>query len=767
MAKEKIRVAILGAQEEDLGVLGALHNQGDVEIVFVYDRDRGAVGMDIAEILGLARLHTAEQLTDLRGLDFVAVSEPRDKYAVETEILVRSGAKLLNPTEALQELAPAGARPPLRETREPGAPHTIEDTLFALEKLFDRTELLKFLLDVAVTAVAGSAGSIMLYSAEADELYIAHATGLSERVIKGTRQRLGEGIAGTVARTKRPQLVTTPAQAATPGEPRERVDIGSAVSVPLMWGGRLLGVLNVSAQGDRRLLDEADLERLKGLSRRVSRVLDQAINLDAVQMRHREWKFRSTVGEIASKGISTREKFAVLARYLSDLIGADSVEIFLSTTEGDWFVLGGSNRVLSPKDERIRYKSGALSRTFLETRCIVLSERTQGVGGALSPVSSFVYCPTGGREANGVMVVEFSERYKLDEFLVIREAVVMELSRFLEWEIRERKLNRELRALRLIGDSGSSILACQTSQALADVLAATVGLVLESDHVSVRLRLGLSERNYAESFFGVPGDRLLEWRAEDDERFSSLAKERKPFATAFLTFDPVIREETGRYRAVLGYPLQAEEGFLGGIIAYNKSPDDPLEDAVYTDLDRRLIANLTVLTLPVLDSIIRRSPIAARGEPGAFEIVLAENLERLKHTLKSEIDRSDRYHHPFTLVLFQTKSLRVLFERNRESALALVEDISRGVETRTRKTDFGVWIRPDTYAIVTLDGGKRIRFLVSRISTYINKDLSTVPDLPPETGGLCVGSAGYPGTARTPEDLLSEAEKSLKPFSTG
>jgi GAF domain-containing protein len=765
MVQDKIRVAILGAQERDLPILGALHNQGDVEVAFVYDKDPQAVGIEIAEILGITRLHGVEQLIDLRGLDYAAVSEPREKFGTEIELLVRAGVKLLNPSEVFQQLVPGRRQPPAAQTREEPAPRTIEDTLGALEKLLDRKELLKFLLDVAVTATESSAGSIMLYSRDADELYIAYATGLSERVIRDTRQKLGEGIAGTVARNKQPQLVTTPIDTPLYRDSRERVDIGSAISLPLLWGGRLLGVLNVSVESHKPPLDEADLDKLIALSSRISRVLDQAITLDSVQLRHREWKFRSTLGEIASKDISTQKKFTVLARYLSDLIGSNSVEIFLSTAEGDWFVLGGSNRVLSPKDERIRYQSGALSRSFLENRCLVLSERTPPSGGPLAPMSSFVYCPTGGRDARGIIVVEFSERHKLDEFLMIREAVVGEISRFLEWETRERKLTRELSALRSMGDAASSILGCQTSQALADMLAATAGLVLESAHVSVRLRLGFSERNYAESFFGVPAERLSEWRTEDHNRFLGLARDRKPFATAFLTFDPVFRQDAGRYRSVLGYPLQNEDGFFGAIIAYDKSPDDPLEDAVYTELDRKLIKNLSTLALPVLDSILRRGPVVGSAEPGAFELVLAGNLERLKQTLKSEIGRSDRYHQTFTFVLFKAESLGMLFERNRERGLALVEDITQGIKTRTRKTDFGVWIRPDTYAIITLDGGKRIRYLVSRITAYIAKDLATVKDIPREVHRISVGSAAYPGTAKSPEELLSEAEKSLKPVS--
>jgi len=763
MAGNKIRCVVVGAQEADLSVLSALHNQKDVEIALVYDRDRKAVGVEIAEILGIALAHTPDQLADLRGIDYAAISEPREKFAAEVEILARAGVRLLNPSEVLQQFQPLEhAKPRSAQTSE-ATVHSIEETFTAIERLLDRKELLRFLLAVGVESIGGSAGSVMLYSAETDELYIAYATGLSERVIKGTHQKLGEGVAGRVAQTRRPELITTAGEEPFYAVPRERVDIGSAVCVPLIWGERLLGVLNVSVGCDGRQFDERDLERLKSLSRRMSRVLQQSIDIEEVHTRHREWKFHSTVGEIAAKTISTSEKFSVLARYLCDLVGADTVEIVLNTPEGDWFVLGGSNRLLTPKKSRIRYQSAALSRSFLENRCIVLSEGTPGAANPLGTSSSIVYCPISEGDAHGVTVVEFAERYKVEEFLVVREAVTREIARFLSGELRERKLARELGALRAVTDAASSVLTCRSPKALAEIIASTVGLVLESKIVSVRLRQGLSEDNYAESFFGVPAEGIMEWRPDDHNRFLALAKDRKCFSAAFLDFDPPASDEARRYRSLLAFPLQNEDGFFGGVLAYDKTPDDPLEDAVYTELDRRLLANLTNLVLPVLDSMLRRGPAGGRAEPGALDLVISENRERFKTACADEIVRSDRYHHGFNVLLFRIGALKALFGRDRARAIALVEDMSQGLRTRTRKTDMSEWIGLDTYAVLTLDAGRRSRFLVARITSYLSKDISTLAEFPPELRTILVGSSTYPGTSKTADDLLAEAERTLKP----
>lgn len=763
MPGNSIRCVIIGAQEVDLPVLSALHNHTDVEIVVVYDRDRKAVGVEIAEILGISLAHSPDQLADLHDIDFAAISEPREKFAAEVEILTRAGARPLNPSEALQQFRPDERVKPVRARTGETSAHSIEDTFTAIERLLDRKELLKFLLEVGVESIGGSAGSVMLYSAETDELYIAYATGLSERVVKNTRQKLGQGVAGKVAKARHPQLITSVGEEPFYSEERERVDITSAVCVPLIWGERLLGVLNVSVGRGGRQFDDRDLEKLKGLSRRMSRVLQQSIDIEAVHARHREWKFHSTVGEIAAKTIATSEKFSVLARYMSELVGAETVEIFLNTPEGDWFVVGGSNRLLTPRKSRVRYQSAALSRSFLENRCIVLSEGAVGAETPMTPVSSLVYCPLSEGDAHGVAVVEFGERYKVEEFLVVREAITREIARFLSAELRERTLAREVGALRAVTDAASSILTCRTPKALTEVLVSTVGLVLESKIVSVRLRQGLSEDNYAESFFGVPAERVMEWRPDDHNRFLALVKDRKSFSAAFLDFDPSVSEQPRRYRSLLAFPLQNEDGFFGGVLAYDKSPDDPLEDAVYTELDRRLLANLASLALPVLDSMLRRGPAGGRSDPGALDLVISENLDRFKTSCADEIVRSDRYHHGFNVLLFRIAALKTLFGRDRARAIALVEDISQGLLTRTRKTDMGEWIGLDTYAVLTLDAGRRSRFLVSRVTSYLAKDVSTLADFPQAQRTILVGSATYPGAAKTADELLAEAERTLKP----
>jgi K+-sensing histidine kinase KdpD len=114
-------------------------------------------------------------------------------------------------------------------------------------------EVLDAVLTNALMLFEGAKGSVSLVDG-ADELACVSAIGNPRAV--GTRTKFGEGITGQVAKTRKPVIIDGRASADRfPGVvPRGR-DGDSAMSVPLIHRERLLGVLNVSAHGDRRFED--------------------------------------------------------------------------------------------------------------------------------------------------------------------------------------------------------------------------------------------------------------------------------------------------------------------------------------------------------------------------------------------------------------------------------------------------------------------------------------------------------------------------------
>ena len=104
-------------------------------------------------------------------------------------------------------------------------------------------------LRAALKLVGGNRGSIMLMDRRKQHLYIASAVGLADRVVRATRQEVGQGVAGWVAQTGQPILLNANAQDdgcfVRPTALLSRVN--SAMCVPLKLKNEIIGVMNLGS----------------------------------------------------------------------------------------------------------------------------------------------------------------------------------------------------------------------------------------------------------------------------------------------------------------------------------------------------------------------------------------------------------------------------------------------------------------------------------------------------------------------------------------
>lgn len=132
-------------------------------------------------------------------------------------------------------------------------------------------KLLNALLEVSCGVLGGEFGSIMLLNEQTGELFIKISRGIKKDIVKHTRLKIGEGIAGLAAQEGRILLVNDKIADQRIKERFQRPEIKSAVVAPIQAEDKLLGVMSI---GTRHASDKFDSENIE--------ILRQLVKLAAV-----------------------------------------------------------------------------------------------------------------------------------------------------------------------------------------------------------------------------------------------------------------------------------------------------------------------------------------------------------------------------------------------------------------------------------------------------------------------------------------------------
>jgi GAF domain-containing protein len=147
----------------------------------------------------------------------------------------------------------------------------------ALIANFELPRLLDLIVTTAMEVTDAERGSVMLLDTEENVLTIKAAKGMDEEVVRKTRLRLGEGIAGRVAFTGKPLLLHREEKDKQLHAVRKRDDeISSAISVPLRIEDRIVGTLNVSETSRPAPFREEDMRALTLFADQAALAIEKA-----------------------------------------------------------------------------------------------------------------------------------------------------------------------------------------------------------------------------------------------------------------------------------------------------------------------------------------------------------------------------------------------------------------------------------------------------------------------------------------------------------
>ncbi len=156
------------------------------------------------------------------------------------------------------------------------------DTVRDLASTLSTHEVIERLVARTLRHLDSEIASVLQVGTEG-HLRILHAVGLPEDVVRGTRMKMGSGIAGHVAATGEALLV--PDVELDPRFVRrnhERYYTHSCISAPLIDQGRVRGVINVNNKSARTPFDETDLRLLGAIATHAAMALRNADRYEAL-----------------------------------------------------------------------------------------------------------------------------------------------------------------------------------------------------------------------------------------------------------------------------------------------------------------------------------------------------------------------------------------------------------------------------------------------------------------------------------------------------
>ncbi|MCE1248076.1 MAG: ATP-binding protein [Firmicutes bacterium] len=188
----------------------------------------------------------------------------------------------------------------------------------AVNSTLDLDKVLNIIISETIGLFQADAGSIMLLNAD-NELTIKAAQGLTDDIVKNTRVRPGEGIAGWVAETGQILLLD-----GRVSDPRFRnlvdrkEDIPSSLCVPLKRKDKIIGVLMIRRTGEVRFSDHH--------SRLISLIAEQvAITIENAALFEQEKRRTEELQELNRAVKLEKSKMETILTSMADGVVVTSV----------------------------------------------------------------------------------------------------------------------------------------------------------------------------------------------------------------------------------------------------------------------------------------------------------------------------------------------------------------------------------------------------------------------------------------------------------
>jgi GAF domain-containing protein len=752
-----IRIGVFGINEEVLRLAELLKTNPNAQIVRYWTADKDAARTQAIRVGGDVAAHLERHMTE----DMNAFLADGNLDAVVDS---GSGPSFLSvfPDAGggrLQILRPLTARllwayGDVGQDRKSELLQALAEVVESVDLAIDTDELFVRMLDIAVGATGADGGSLMLLDDDLQELRIRVAHGVERELWSKIRVPLGEGIAGRVAADARSLLLRGRADASKFQILRRRSDIESAICVPLVVQGRILGVLNLHHNTQTDAFDQSDLEFLEKLAALDAQIIDRAQEHESLRNQAARFSGVREVQTLLATAKPILERLQDFCRLMADRVGDGIATVYLRDDLTQDLSLAATS--LSgggfAGEYQIARGEGVDGRVAQSGNPDFLRDAEGAVAYLCLPLCA-------GDELVGVLSVQVGTTPPRGR---AEEEILFEMAAALGEGIArtEREAQLAVRATRAsaINEAGVRMISAEDLNDVARLATSSGAMIMEAEHAVIRLQDPQTLRYVIRSYFGPADGRQQEKLFRFDKKVCvESIRRRGPMILRDIVHGTSTDGENNGIRSLLAAPLKREGKVVGTFAIYDKVAPERFHAIDFNEEDLKSFRRLVTYVERAVDNAMFHA--LARQHRNFDPQTGLPNATYLQKRIHQEVSRAGGQHGALALA---TCVIENIDEIQREANPAQVHRVILGTADalRAKLRDFDVLGRTDRggFTILLPDPGiaadQRIAELANAVGDLVckNENLNT-----PVRIALAFGYAVYPGDGADPDTLLASA----------
>jgi putative nucleotidyltransferase with HDIG domain len=242
----------------------------------------------------------------------------------------------------------------------------LRKTTLDITRQLDLKQLLRSIVERAASLAGTKAGGLYLYDQRHEELELAVNLHLGDDYT-GTRLKLGEGLSGKVALTGEPRIVQDYTSWEGRSDKYARTAFRTVMAVPLKWGDKIMGVVNVTDVEKARVFTDRDLRLLELFASQAAIAIENARLFEEQEQRSQElMALHETSLHLISRLDLDSLLEATISRALK-LLGGRTGDVYLYRAREDDLTSAASIGLPPPLKEAVMKSGEGLAGRVLET----------------------------------------------------------------------------------------------------------------------------------------------------------------------------------------------------------------------------------------------------------------------------------------------------------------------------------------------------------------------------------------------------------------